>query len=168
MILKGLGIDVATLSFGGGAGGARSDLVTPRATVALLRTMAGRPEFRAYDDALPVLGRDGTLAKAVASDSPARGHVRAKTGTYTVGNDLLGKTVLTAKALAGYMETASGRPLVITFFINNVPLDAANDQVSQATTAAGRVLGRLCEVVYLHDAPSQTKAKAEEPSKAAN
>jgi D-alanyl-D-alanine carboxypeptidase/D-alanyl-D-alanine-endopeptidase (penicillin-binding protein 4) len=161
VLLKGLGVDVATISFGGGAGGSRADLVTPRATVALLRAMAARPDFRAYDAALPVLGRDGTLARAVAPDSPARGHVRAKSGTYTVGNDLLGKTVLTAKALAGYMETASGRPLVITFFLNNVPLDASGDEVSEATTAAGRVLGRLCEAVYLHDAPGEVKPKAE-------
>ena len=42
-ILKGLGVDPATISFGGGAGGARADLVTPRATVALLRAMAGGP-----------------------------------------------------------------------------------------------------------------------------
>jgi D-alanyl-D-alanine carboxypeptidase/D-alanyl-D-alanine-endopeptidase (penicillin-binding protein 4) len=155
-ILKGLGVDVATIAFGGGAGGSRADLVTPRATVALLRAMAARPEARAYEAALPVLGRDGTLAKAVAPESPARGHVRAKTGTYSVANDLLGKSVLTAKALAGYMETASGRPLVITFFVNNVPLDASGDGVSEATAAAGRVLGRLCEVVYLHDAPAES------------
>jgi D-alanyl-D-alanine carboxypeptidase/D-alanyl-D-alanine-endopeptidase (penicillin-binding protein 4) len=162
-ILKSLGIDVATIAFGGGAGGSRADLVTPRATVALLRAMAARPEARAYDAALPVLGRDGTLAKAVSPDSPARGHVRAKTGTYSVGNDLLGKTVLTAKALAGYMETASGRPLVITFFINDVPLDASGDDVSEATAAAGRVLGRLCEVVYQHDAPSPPRPAADAP-----
>jgi D-alanyl-D-alanine carboxypeptidase/D-alanyl-D-alanine-endopeptidase (penicillin-binding protein 4) len=160
-LLKGLGINVGAISFGGGAGGSRADLVTPRTTVALLRTMASRPDFRAYDAALPVLGRDGTLAKAVPADSPARGHVRAKTGTFSVANELLGKTVLTAKALAGYMETASGRPLVITFFVNNVPLDASGDEVSEATAAAGRVLGRLCEAVYLHDAPSEVKAKAE-------
>ncbi len=36
-ILRGLGIDRGTISFGGGAGGDRADLVTPRATVALLR-----------------------------------------------------------------------------------------------------------------------------------
>jgi D-alanyl-D-alanine carboxypeptidase/D-alanyl-D-alanine-endopeptidase (penicillin-binding protein 4) len=152
-ILKGLGIDTATISFGGGAGGSRADLVTPRATVALLRAMARRPEYRAYDAALPLLGRDGTLAKSVAADSPARGHVRAKTGTYSVGNDLLGKSLLTAKALAGYMETASGRSLIVTFFVNNIPLDASGDQVSEATTAAGKLLGKLCEVVYLYDAP---------------
>jgi D-alanyl-D-alanine carboxypeptidase/D-alanyl-D-alanine-endopeptidase (penicillin-binding protein 4) len=164
-ILKSLGLDVGSISFGGGAGGSRSDLVTPRSTVALLRAMAARPEFRAYDAALPVLGRDGTLAKAVAPDSPARGHVRAKTGTFSVNNALLGKTVLTAKALAGYMETASERPLMITFFLNNVPLDASDEGVSEATAAAGRVLGRLAEVVYLHDAPEAAKPKSDETTR---
>ena len=81
-ILKSLGVEPGTISFGGGAGGARADLASPRATVNLLRAMASRPEFAAYDAALPILGRDGTLAKAVAKDSPARGHARAKTGTY--------------------------------------------------------------------------------------
>jgi D-alanyl-D-alanine carboxypeptidase/D-alanyl-D-alanine-endopeptidase (penicillin-binding protein 4) len=162
-ILKGLGVDVSTIAFGGGAGGARADLVTPRATVALLRAMAGRADFRAFDAALPILGRDGTLARTVAADSPARGHVRAKTGTYTVGNDLRGKTVLTSKALAGYMETAAGRALVITFFLNNVPLDAASGEVSEATAAAGRALGRLCEAVYGHDAPAESRPRAGDP-----
>ena len=123
-ILTALGLEPGTVSFGGGAGGSRSDLATPRATVTLLRAMTTRPEFAAYDAALPVLGRDGTLAKAVAADSPARGHAHAKTGTYFVENELDGSTVLTSKALAGYLETASGRSLVFAAFVNNVPLDA--------------------------------------------
>ncbi len=72
-ILKDLGIPTRAISFGGGAGGDRADLATPRATVALLRAMAARPEFSAFEAALPILGRDGTLARAVAADSPARG-----------------------------------------------------------------------------------------------
>jgi D-alanyl-D-alanine carboxypeptidase/D-alanyl-D-alanine-endopeptidase (penicillin-binding protein 4) len=159
-LLKGLGVDTAGISFGGGAGGARADLVSPRATVALLRSMAVRPDFPAYEAALPVLGRDGTLARAVSHDSPARGHARAKTGTYWVDNGLNHKTVLTSKALAGYMETASGKPLVITFFLNNIPLDASGEKVSEATAAAGRVLGRLCEVFYDCEAESEHKPSA--------
>ncbi len=150
IILKGLGVEPATISFGGGAGGARADLVTPRATVSLLRAMAARPDFAAYDTALPILGRDGTLAKAVAKDSPARGHAHAKTGTFYVENDLDGKTILTSKALAGYLETASGRSLVFAAFVNNVPLDAPRPDrpISAATAEAGRLLGTLCEVFY--------------------
>jgi serine-type D-Ala-D-Ala carboxypeptidase/endopeptidase (penicillin-binding protein 4) len=163
VILKSLGLEPGTISFGGGAGGARSDLVTPRATVTLLRAMAARPEFAAFDAALPVLGRDGTLAKSVAANSPARGHAHAKTGTYFVENDLDRTTVLTSKALAGYLETASGRSLVFAAFVNNVPLDAPTPDrsISDATAQAGRLLGKLCEALYLDsgDAVGQNKAK---------
>jgi len=150
-VLKSLGVAPGAVSFGGGAGGAPADLATPRAAVTLLLAMAARPEFTAYDAALPILGRDGTLAKAVASDSPARGHARAKTGTYYVENELDGTTVLTSKALAGYLETASGRSLVLAVFVNNVPLDAPKPHrsISEATAAAGRQLGKLCEALYL-------------------
>jgi D-alanyl-D-alanine carboxypeptidase/D-alanyl-D-alanine-endopeptidase (penicillin-binding protein 4) len=159
-ILKSLGLEPGTVSFGGGAGGSRSDLATPRATVALLRAMAARPEFAAYDAALPVLGRDGTLAKSVAADSPARGHAHAKTGTFFVENDLDGTTVLTSKALAGYLETASGRSLVFAAFVNNVPLDAPkpNRSVSEATAEAGRVLGKLCEALYMDTGDTASQA----------
>lgn len=147
-VLRDLGVDIATISFGGGAGGSNSDLVTPRAAVKLLAAMAGRSEGPDYEAALPVLGRDGTLARAVGPDSPARGHVRAKTGTYWVENGLNGRAVMTSKALAGYMETASGRPLIFAMFLNDIPLDAPSDDVSEATGAANRLLGRLCEVLY--------------------
>ncbi len=151
--LKNLGIEPLTVSFGGGAGGSRSDLVTPRGTVALLKAMAARPDFPAYEAALPILGRDGTLARAVAPESPSRGHAHAKTGTYSVDNELTGKAVLTSKALAGYLETASGRPLILALFVNNVMLDAPTSKrtVSEETAEAGRLLGRLCEVFYASD-----------------
>ncbi len=164
--LKNLGIDPLTVSFGGGAGGSRSDLVTPRAAVALLKAMAARPDFSAYEAALPILGRDGTLARAVAAESPARGHAHAKTGTYSVDNELTGKAVLTSKALAGYLETASGRPLVLAIFVNNVMLDAPTPKrtVSEETAAAGRLLGKLCEVFYASDGegtPPQNPARSQ-------
>jgi D-alanyl-D-alanine carboxypeptidase/D-alanyl-D-alanine-endopeptidase (penicillin-binding protein 4) len=149
-ILTSLGVRPRTVSFGGGAGGDRADLASPRATVTLLRAMSTRPEFPAFDAGLPVLGRDGTLATAVPASSPASGHAHAKTGTYTVENALDGQAVLTSKALAGYLETASGRSLVFAAFVNNVPLEAPTPgrSIPEATLAAGRVLGRLCEVLY--------------------
>ena len=160
-VLKTLGVDPSTISFGGGAGGSRADIVTPRATVSLLLNMASRPDFLDYESALPVLGRDGTLAKTVPQDSPARGHARAKTGTYWVDNALNGKVVLTSKALAGYMETATGRPLAFAFFLNDVPLDAEGVAISEATAAAGRVLGKLCEAFYNDGPPTEVKASTE-------
>jgi D-alanyl-D-alanine carboxypeptidase/D-alanyl-D-alanine-endopeptidase (penicillin-binding protein 4) len=140
--LKALGVPVRSISFGGGAGGARSDFVTPQATVALLRHMATRSDFAAYRNALPELGVDGTLATAVQSNSPARGKFFAKTGTLSWTNGLTGKDLLTSKALAGYGETAKSRKVALAFFINNVPIE------EDGTTKVGRELGKLCELVY--------------------
>jgi serine-type D-Ala-D-Ala carboxypeptidase/endopeptidase (penicillin-binding protein 4) len=159
-ILKRLGVDVATISFGGGAGGSRADLVTPRATVALLRAMAGRSDYSTYEGALPILGRDGTLAESVSANSPVRGHARAKTGTFWVENGLNGSAVLTSKALAGTMETSSGRRLVFAFFVNDVPIDASSiDAITEATAGAGKLLGRLCEAFYADDKSEPSAAR---------
>src|SRR4029450_13174437 len=102
-------------------------------------------------------------AKAVAPDSPARGHARAKTGTFWVDNTLTGKAVLTSKALAGYMETASGRPLVFAFFLNDVPLDVPGSQVTDATTTAAHSRASRCEACS--GAP-EAREKPAEPAKA--
>lgn len=141
--LKAAGVAVETISFGGGAGGARADYVTPEATVQLLRHMATRPDFAAYERALPILGVDGTLAKAASSDSPAKGKVFAKTGTLVWDNLLVDRGLLTSKALAGYMTTASGRKLAFAAFVNGVHMADGVD-----TKRVGRDLGTLCEIVH--------------------
>ncbi|MCI0463828.1 MAG: D-alanyl-D-alanine carboxypeptidase/D-alanyl-D-alanine-endopeptidase [Gemmataceae bacterium] len=140
------GVDVSTISFGGGAGGAGADHVTPRATVELLRALARRPDWKRFEAALPVLGVDGTLVDVVGPNSPARGSVKAKTGTY-FWIDLLngGRTLLTSKALAGTMRTARGRELVFAMFVNNVPLPPG-----VTAQREGRVLGQLCEIIHQH------------------
>lgn len=144
--LKELGVEAETISFGGGAGGARADYVTPVATVQLLRAMANRPDFDVYRRALPRLGIDGTLAKVVDQDSPARDKVLAKTGTLYWENLMGANSLLTSKALAGYMTTAKGDTLAFALFVNNVPL-----RNGLTTTTVGRDLGRICELLY--DAP---------------
>src|SRR5262249_17965265 len=68
--LADCGVPVETISFGGGAGGANADSVTPRATVKLLQALAKRPDYPAFRAALPILGVDGTLHDAVVPDSP--------------------------------------------------------------------------------------------------
>lgn len=158
--LEKVDVDVSKISFGGGAGGSRSDLVTPRQTALLLRAMARKPDFAGFESALPVLGRDGTLVDAVAAESPARGHVRAKTGTFWVENGLTGRPVLTSKALAGYMETASGRPLVVVFFLNLWPVPPNSGDMGVVTERAGKFLGKLCEICY-DDASSAPSSSAD-------
>jgi D-alanyl-D-alanine carboxypeptidase/D-alanyl-D-alanine-endopeptidase (penicillin-binding protein 4) len=141
--LEKAGIDVASIAFGGGAGGARADFVTPRATVQLLRYMAKRDDAQAYRVALPILGVDGTLAKTVDETSKARGKVFAKTGTLFWHNTLNDRMLLTSKALAGYMTTSHDRKLAFAIFVNNVPLAGDVDAKS-----IGRDLGKLCEVLH--------------------
>lgn len=141
--LRDLGVDTDSASFAGGAGGDRADATAPRATVALLRAVAKRPIWPSIEAGLPILGVDGTLATAVAKDSPARGHVRAKTGTLWYEDVMNGRPLLRSKALAGMMTTAAGKKLVFAMFINDVPLP-----IGGTPSREGLALGRLCEILY--------------------
>jgi D-alanyl-D-alanine carboxypeptidase/D-alanyl-D-alanine-endopeptidase (penicillin-binding protein 4) len=141
--LTAAGVDVDAISFGGGAGGSRADYVTPQATVQLLRHQSKRADFAAFERALPIMGVDGTLAKTVKPDSPVREKVQAKTGTLVWDNLLNDRGLITSKALAGYMTTASGRRLAFAAFVNGVH---ARDGVD--SRRVGSDLGRVCEMVY--------------------
>lgn len=98
-----------------GSGLSAKDLVSPRAATQLLAYAAGQPWFAQWQAALPVGGVDGTLAgrfrpgegvpPAVAA---LHGHVFAKTGT-------LGES----RALAGYLDAASGQRLIFAIFVDN-------------------------------------------------
>jgi D-alanyl-D-alanine carboxypeptidase/D-alanyl-D-alanine-endopeptidase (penicillin-binding protein 4) len=140
--LKRAGLDADSISFGGGAGGARSDFTTPRTNVALLRYMATRGDFGVFERGLPILGVDGTIAGDVDQHSPARGRVRAKSGTFFWQNLLNDRFVLTSKALAGYLTAKSGRELAFSFVVGGVQIDNVNERKEIAKT-----LGRLCEIV---------------------
>jgi D-alanyl-D-alanine carboxypeptidase/D-alanyl-D-alanine-endopeptidase (penicillin-binding protein 4) len=140
--LADLGVAVETISFGGAAGGAPADAVTPRATVQLLQGLAKRPDYPVFAAGLPVLGIDGTLADVVKPDSPARGKVHAKTGTLVWHDVMNNRTLLTSKALAGTLTTASDRQLIVAMFVNGVPLPNG-----VTATREGKVLGRLCEII---------------------
>jgi D-alanyl-D-alanine carboxypeptidase/D-alanyl-D-alanine-endopeptidase (penicillin-binding protein 4) len=143
--LADLGIDVDSISFAGGAGGANADAVTPRASVQLLLALAKRSDYKALQAGLPILGIDGTLVDAVAGASPARGKVFAKTGTLTWDDVMNGRTLLTSKALAGTMTSASGRSLIVALYVNGVPLPKG-----VTSTREGKTLGELCEIIYQH------------------
>jgi D-alanyl-D-alanine carboxypeptidase/D-alanyl-D-alanine-endopeptidase (penicillin-binding protein 4) len=138
-----LGVDTNAVSFGGGAGGAPPDHVSPRATVQVLQGMAKRPDWETYKSALPVLGVDGTLAEVVKEDSPARGKVFAKTGTLIWYDSVNERFLLKSKAIAGTMTTKNGTPLHFCAIVNNVPLPEGTTSVRE-----GKVLGKLCEVLY--------------------
>jgi D-alanyl-D-alanine carboxypeptidase/D-alanyl-D-alanine-endopeptidase (penicillin-binding protein 4) len=139
---KRAGLDADSISFGGGAGGSPADYTTPRMTVALLRYTAKRPDFPAFERGLPILGVDGTLADDVTKQSPARGKVRAKTGTLLWENALNDHFLVTSKALAGYLTAKSGRELVFSFVVTGVEIDKAAD-----TKTVAKALAHLCEII---------------------
>ena len=144
-VLKGLGVDVESIALGSGAGGARTDFVSPRATVQVLQGMAKRPEWDAYRAGLPSLGVDGTLADVVSASSPARGKVFAKTGTLVWHEPMNDRFLLTSKAIAGITTTKDGTPLIFAIFVNNNPLPPG-----VTTSREGKVLGKLAETLWEH------------------
>jgi D-alanyl-D-alanine carboxypeptidase/D-alanyl-D-alanine-endopeptidase (penicillin-binding protein 4) len=140
--LAELGVPVETISFAGGAGGAHADAVTPRATVKLLQALSKRFDYPVFQAGLPILGVDGTLVDAVDANSPARGKVRAKTGTL-IWQDLMNdRLLLKSKALAGTAATANGRNLIVVMFVNDVLLPKG-----ETSKREGKVLGKLCEII---------------------
>ena len=90
-----------------GSGLSRHDYVTPEALVRILAAVQRDTAFRAFYDALPIAGVDGTIANRMKG-TPAQGNVRAKTGF-----------VDKARSLSGYVTTADGELLVFSLLCNN-------------------------------------------------
>ena len=82
-------------------------------TVDLLTDYTHLKNFPVYFKSLPIFGVDGSLA-TVGVDSPARGKIFAKTGTYVTQQGEIG-----AQTLAGYIDARSGRKLAYSLFVNN-------------------------------------------------
>src|SRR5690242_1990578 len=76
--LQSAHLDLSGSGQGDGAGGDWADLFSPDFMVHYLAYWATRPDYETFFKALPILGKDGTLAK-IQTDSPAAGHVFAKT-----------------------------------------------------------------------------------------
>jgi D-alanyl-D-alanine carboxypeptidase/D-alanyl-D-alanine-endopeptidase (penicillin-binding protein 4) len=122
------GVDTYGLILNDGQGAFGANFVSPSSIVQLLRYMSTRDDFADYRDCLPVLGVDGSLANTLTG-SPAAGNVEAKTGTH-VGTDAMNqRVVINARALGGYMVTASGRELAFYINVNNVPLGGMDEMM---------------------------------------
>ena len=137
------GLDLSGASQSDGAGGAPAAFYSPDFITHFLAYMAKEPNFAVFEKALPVLGHDGTLVDT-QRDTPAAGHVFAKTGTLA-GRDLLnGKQLLIGKGLSGYTTTTSGQHLAFALYVNHVEL--ADDRI--VTEVAGQALGEIAGAAY--------------------
>ncbi|HEV2421869.1 MAG TPA: D-alanyl-D-alanine carboxypeptidase/D-alanyl-D-alanine-endopeptidase [Candidatus Acidoferrales bacterium] len=144
------GLDLSGASQADGAGGAPAAFFTPDFVAHYLAFMARQKDSRAFERALPILGRDGTLWK-IEVNSPAAGHVMAKTGTFGAYDALNKDLMLTGKGLAGYMATLDGRHLAFALYVNRVPLSL--DDPNAADKVAGEALGQIASAIY--STPSQ-------------
>jgi len=146
-------VDSSAISQGDGAGGDWADLFSPDFVCNYLTYWTTRPDYPIFFRALPILGKDGTLAK-IQTASPGAGHVFAKTGTFDSEDKLNGKMMLNGKGLAGYVITASGQKLVFAAYVNHVslPLDP-----EAAQAVAGQALGEIAAAAY--DAPLDPTAR---------
>jgi D-alanyl-D-alanine carboxypeptidase/D-alanyl-D-alanine-endopeptidase (penicillin-binding protein 4) len=91
--------------------GAYPASVTPEQMVRWLTWTQTQPWGAALKAGQPVLGQTGTLS-AVGLSSPARGKVRAKTGTVAALDPATGRAMFNVQSLAGFMQTDGGRTLV--------------------------------------------------------
>ncbi len=106
-----------------GSGLSRKDLITPRATVQLLRYAETQPWGALYRSTLPQSAEDGTLSDRMKG-TPAAGRIFAKTGTIGHGN-----------TLSGYATTVRGEHLLFSILGNNNNLHAQD---------ANRAIDAIC------------------------
>jgi D-alanyl-D-alanine carboxypeptidase/D-alanyl-D-alanine-endopeptidase (penicillin-binding protein 4) len=120
--LDEVGIDRGSYTFADGSGLSRLDLVAPAAVVELLAHLYHSPARDSWVSLLPVAGQDGTLHARFA-DTPAAGHIFAKTGSLSH-----------VAALSGYARRKNGTMLAFSILVNNyngppADLRAAIDRV---------------------------------------
>src|SRR5262249_45886707 len=130
-------IDDRAVHLSDGRGDEQTDLFSPRTVTQLLRYMATRPDFRAYYDAQPVLGVDGSEKFSLPANSPAAGKIAAKSGTAVAGAALHGRLLVMARGNAGYMTTRSGRELVFAVYVMYVPMNQVEDVFALAQEVGG-------------------------------
>jgi D-alanyl-D-alanine carboxypeptidase/D-alanyl-D-alanine-endopeptidase (penicillin-binding protein 4) len=140
--LTDAGVDLTEVVLNDGRGGDPADRATPVSLTQILRFWLDRPDFDRFRAALPILGVDGSLAN-VATDSPAKGKVFAKTGTLAAGDSLNGRVVLQAKALAGFFQQADGGWAVFDAVVNNGGGSTDIQFVLDANEDVGQVAAQL-------------------------
>jgi len=142
--LQAAKLDLSGSGQGDGAGGDWADLFSPDFMVHYLTYWTTRPDYEVFFKALPVLGKDGTLAK-IQVDSPGAGHVFAKTGTFGSEDKLNSKLMLNGKGLVGYVITKDNKKLAFAAYVNHVTLPP---DMEIAQTVAGQALGEIAAAAY--------------------
>jgi D-alanyl-D-alanine carboxypeptidase/D-alanyl-D-alanine-endopeptidase (penicillin-binding protein 4) len=105
--LKRSKLEFPELVLENGSGLSRQERISPRSLASLLQFGWRSPLMPEYLASLPVAGVDGTLRQRL-NGSPAAGRAHLKTG-YLEG----------VRTLAGYLQDANGRMLIVVVFVNH-------------------------------------------------
>lgn len=111
------GLDADALFVTDGSGLSRSNAISTTNLVKMLMIMAKDKTSSEFKKSLPVAGKSGTL-RNMCKGTKAEGNVMAKSGTMT-----------RVKGYAGYVNTASGRPVVFAMLFNNYA--CSNKEITQ-------------------------------------
>ncbi|MEM6326085.1 MAG: D-alanyl-D-alanine carboxypeptidase/D-alanyl-D-alanine-endopeptidase [Bacteroidota bacterium] len=128
-LLARAGAETSGLSIVDGSGLSRKDLVTPESMAALLAHMRTHRHARAFRLSLPQGGGAGSTLRNRLGGVP----VRAKTGS-----------LLSVRALAGYVDGPSGQPLSFVLFANHYTARSARitrafDRIVRALASGERI-----------------------------
>ena len=111
--LQQVGIKRGEVLLEEGSGLSRGCLLTPNATVELLKFMSHHKYADVYRESLPIAGVDGTLRNRMKETKAAR-NLRAKTGRLRY-----------VDTLSGYATTAGGESVAFSIMLNNYSNPAA-------------------------------------------
>lgn len=110
---RSMGMDTTKIEMTDASGMSPATLITTENLSNLLVQMQFHREFNAYKNSLAVAGVDGSLEYRFKNTPLAR-HLRAKTG-YVSG----------VRALSGYMQSSTGRPLIFSIVTNNYTVNTS-------------------------------------------
>ncbi len=106
-LIDSVGLDSTAVALSDGSGLATTNLLTPRALVALLAYMHTHPQGAGFVRGLPRSGQPGSLRDRYVG-TPLEGRVVAKTGS-----------IARVNSLAGYVERPDGGTLTFAILANN-------------------------------------------------
>lgn len=123
-LTNNVGIPGDEFVFFDGSGGGDA-AATNKAVIKMLKYISKQAFFPDYLQLLPILAVDGSLGFVTDFESDptlagAKGNVYAKTGTKITGSP--DGLFLDGQALGGYIDTKSGKRLMFSLVVNNVPL----------------------------------------------
>ncbi len=104
--LKAQGLELPGLFVDNGSGLSRNARIGAAAMARLLQHAAAGPHADVLRESLPVVGVDGTMRRRLV-DAPIAGHAWIKTGSLDE-----------VRAIAGYVDAASGRRYAVVFLVN--------------------------------------------------